>query len=340
MMPAFFSATLAEPSTSPDPNELAFAVNRRLGRGINLGNIFDAPEEGAWGLHYQDAFPKLIRDAGFDAVRLPVRWSTHAQPQAPYTIDPVFLRRIDQIVRQCLDLDLAVVLNCHHYEEIHRDPAAHRQRLIAIWDQLARYFADKPQTLLFELLNEPHDRLTAPIWNALIADLLPVIRRSNPTRCVIVGPVAFNNLSELPSLQLPDHDRYLIVTIHYYNPFRFTHQGASWVGPRAQNWLGTRWTGSPEDQAAVEADFQKIARWAEEHRRPIYIGEFGAYSRADLDSRVRWTRFVRQQAEKHGFSWAYWEFASGFGIYNPATGTWNRALLDSLIPSTSANPAP
>jgi endoglucanase len=62
------------------------------------------------------------------------------------------------------------------------------------------------------------------------------------------------------------------------------------------------------------------------------MGEFGAYSKAPHDSRIRWTDFVAREAERHGFAWAYWEFASGFGVYDPNAGLWREDLLKALIP--------
>jgi len=75
-----------------------------------------------------------------------------------------------------------------------------------------------------------------------------------------------------------------------------------------------------------------VADWAQRHKVRILLGEFGAYSKADMDSRVRWTEFVRSEAERHGFAWAYWEFASGFGVYDPDAKVWREDLLEALIP--------
>ena len=72
----------------------AAAVNSRLGRGMNLGNALEAPNEGDWGMKVEEEYLKAIADAGFQTVRLPVKWSAHAMKEPPYTIDPKFLARV------------------------------------------------------------------------------------------------------------------------------------------------------------------------------------------------------------------------------------------------------
>jgi hypothetical protein len=106
------------------------------------------------------------------------------------------------------------------------------------------------------------------------------VRARQPERFVIIGPSQWNNLQHLPHLDLPADDRRLIVTFHFYEPFSFTHQGASWVRG-ADAWLGNRWAGTPEETARIEHELEVAARWAREHDRPLFCGEFGAFSRAD-----------------------------------------------------------
>ena len=69
-----------------------FAANKRLGRGVNFGNALEAPKEGEWGVTLKAEYFKAIKDAGFDSVRLPIKWSAHAKTTAPYTLDPAFLK--------------------------------------------------------------------------------------------------------------------------------------------------------------------------------------------------------------------------------------------------------
>jgi endoglucanase len=283
----------------------------------------------------QEEYFQLIKEAGFDSVRIPIRWSAHAMTKEPYTITLSFFERVDWAINQALSQGLLVVINVHHYEELIRDPAGHRARFLALWKQIAEHYQDYPAELLFEILNEPNGPLTATVWNELLRDALQIIRVSNPNRNVIVGPAEWNGINALYSLELPAEDRHLIVTVHYYNPFQFTHQGAEWVAGSAP-WLGTTWQGTDSEKRAVERDFDLAAAWAKKNGRPLYLGEFGSYSKADMDSRARWTSFVARQAEARGMSWAYWEFCAGFGVYDRARRDWNKPLLEALIPSLGA----
>lgn len=320
---------------SEETGPSAFEINARLGRGINLGNALEAPREGEWGVTLRPEYFRLVREQGFNFVRVPIRWSAHAAKEPPYTIDEAFFERIDWVVEQALANDLAVILNIHHYEEIMPDPQGHRERFLALWKQIAARYQDAPDTVLFELLNEPFgDAMTAEVWNELAQAGLEVVRETNPRRFVVIGPVQWNNVERLDSLRLPETDRRILATFHFYEPFHFTHQGAEWV-EGADAWLGARWEGSEAQKAAVTNLLDKARRWSEANDRPVLLGEFGAYSKADMESRARWTAFVAREAEARGFSWAYWEFCSGFGIYNPARRIFYTELVDALIPKES-----
>jgi endoglucanase len=311
--------------------EQAVPNSQLLGRGINLGNALEAPSEGAWGVTLKPEYFQAIKDAGFNSVRIPIRWSAHAAPQAPFTIAPEFFARVDWAIQQALSRNMTVVINVHHFLELYKEPESQQPRLVALWDQIATHYRDFPDHLVFELLNEPFDQLTDERWQAMIPDLLRTVRRTNPNRIIIVGPGSWNRFDHLEHLHLPVDDRHLIATIHYYVPMRFTHQGAPWVDGSDQ-WKNVTWTGTAGELATLSEDFDKAAAWASENRRPLYLGEFGAYQMADMDSRARWTRAVAREAEKHGFSWAYWEFCALFGAYDTRANAWRPQLLDALMP--------
>ena len=100
-----------------------------------------------------------------------------------------------------------------------------------------------PHNLLFELVNEPFDQLSDKRWQAMIPELLAVVRKTNPHRTIVVGPGFWNSIDHLDQLHLPDADKNLLVTFHYYAPMRFTHQGAPWV-IGADKWKDVTWAGT------------------------------------------------------------------------------------------------
>jgi endoglucanase len=302
------------------------APTSHLGRGINLGNKLEAPSEGEWGAPVEAWMLTTIKQGGFATVRIPTRWSAHAAASPPYAIDAVFLDRVTWVVNQALSAGLMAVLNIHHYEEIFSDPQGQRDRFLALWQQIATHFRDYPETLVFEVLNEPNTNLTPELWNEFLTDALAVIRQSNPDRYVMLGTGEWGGIGAMNRLRLPDDNR-LVFTFHYYDPFEFTHQGAEWVSG-SSNWLGRTW-GTSRDSAAVRDDLNTVAEWAVRHNITVCMGEFGVYSRAVMDDRVAWTAFVTREAERRGFSWAYWEFDAGFGAHTD--GQWNE-LHEALIP--------
>lgn len=318
------SAQVSAPITAHD-------AAARLGRAINLGNALEASSEGDWGLVLKAEHFEAIALAGFQAVRVPIRWSAHAANEAPYTIDETFFERIDWVVRQAHRHQLAIVLNVHHYNELMADPTAHRDRFLKLWEQIAARYAAESDEVYFELLNEPTDKLDADSWNALLAETIARIRPTNPTRPLIIGAVDWNSVAALDKLVLPKNDTNLIVTFHYYHPFEFTHQGAEWV-PGSTAWLGRNWMGTDEEKQAVRADLDRARDWGTAHQRPLFLGEFGCYSKADLAARARWTQFVADEAAQRRIATAYWEFASGFGAFDPTTDKWIRELQEALAP--------
>lgn len=236
-----------------DTTAQTVAANQSIGRGINLGNALDAPSEGAWGIRLEAGYFDLVADAGFDSIRVPIRWSAHAQKNAPYSIDGSFFERIDWVLEQAQRTGLVVVINMHHYDELMENPEQQRERFLSMWEQIATRYRNAPSSVLFEILNEPNGSMNADngqLWNRYLAQAISVIRRTNPDRPLIVGPIQYNSIGALSQLELPE-DRNLILTVHFYDPFEFTHQGATWVDNSPP--IGTPWYGS---QATIGVGFQ------------------------------------------------------------------------------------
>jgi endoglucanase len=228
----------------------------------------------------------------------------------------------------------------HHYRQLDGDPLDRHERpvdpsvvderFLSMWWQIATRYRRLPHDrLLFELYNEPHNRLTVPVWNLLLARAHDTVRKVDRQRMLVIGPVDYNDARQLNDLVLPPHDDRLIATVHNYEPKKFTHQGASWV-PGSEAWVGTQCCDSEQLIEAIRP--LEIARaWSDATARPIWVGEFGSHERADYASRVRYTRALRDAIEARGFSWAYWELAANFGIWDPKLAVWRVELKDALL---------
>jgi len=310
-----------------------FEQTARMAPGINFGNALEAPVEGEWGMTIEWSYFFLLEDAGFQSIRIPIRWSAHAEESAPYTISETFFNRIDWVVAKTLESGMIAVINMHHYDALFLDPQGHKTRFKHLWAQIAEHYQDYHEDLIFEILNEPHDQINnTSIWNSYFPEILDTIRVTNPTRNIIIGPGSWNSVHEIPSLIFPEDDHHLIATFHYYEPYHFTHQGADWADGSSE-WLGTTWTATASQRAQVDQDFNQAKVWGNEKKRPVYMGEFGVYSEADMTSRVIWTDYMARHAEACGFGWAYWEFGSGFGVYDCVNNIWRTQLLEALIPA-------
>jgi endoglucanase len=321
---------------APGASQEMRALVASMGRGINFGNMLEAPREGDWGLRAETRFIELVGDGKFTKhVRLPVRWSNHASLDAAAIIDPKFFERVDSVVDALLARGVTVMLDMHHYRQIDGDardenepavaPDVVNVRLLSMWRQIAQRYANRSSKLLFEVYNEPHGVLE-PAWNDLLSRAVRVIRESNPTRAIVIGPTSWNSASRLSQLSIPP-DANLILTVHIYDPFSFTHQGADWITPK----LPTGVTCCNEAQKQeVNKMLDLAVSEAKRLNYPVFVGEFGSYERAPQPSRIEYSRFMRQAMEARALPWFYWELASGFGVYDPVANSFRKDLFDAL----------
>lgn len=335
------AATLADypplaEAPAPGASPLARQLARQLNAGINFGNMVDAPTEGGWGLRIEDEFIALVGEGGFtQAVRLPVRWSNHASLDAEAVIDAAFFARMDGVIDRLLARGVTVLLNMHHYRQLDGDPpdpgeravapAVVQQRFLAMWKQIAERYANRDPRLLFEPYNEPHGALE-PDWNELLSRAVRVIRQSNPQRVLVIGPTHWNNALHLSKLRIPP-DPHLILTIHSYEPFDFTHQGAEWIEPRLP--LGKRCC-SAAQRRSVEQALDLARQFGQRSGYPVVVGEFGAYNKARPADRRRYLQFMREAMAQRGLAWMYWELAAGYGVYDPERRQFRPEVYEPL----------
>jgi len=324
LIPAIAAAAfVCVPASAGD----ADAVAQHMHRGMNV--LDDDP---FWrdpaAARFRPRHFTVLRAAGFDTVRINLHLMEHAD--ASGALDGRELAALDKLVAAGLAAGQTVILDNHDDQICSRDAEDCRARLRKLWSVLATHYAKAPDRLLFEILNEPHGALTAPVWNNLLRETLALIRVSNPTRVVVIGPADMNSTSELPSLELPPADSNILVTVHYYAPIRFTLQGARWV-LSAKDATNVDW-GSDAEIAAMARDFERVKIWSDNHRRPVFLGEFGVYEKAPPAARTRWLSRVARIAEAQGLPWAYWQMDSDFAAYDFGRDGWVQPVLKALVP--------
>ncbi|KAA9037776.1 glycoside hydrolase family 5 protein [Ginsengibacter hankyongi] len=307
----------------------AFEQNARLGRGVNILSA-DPGWKNILKARMTEKDFKLIKEAGFNNVRIAVHPFRFSMNDSTYTIDPVFFITLDWAIKESLKNNLMAIVDFHEHEAMGRDPLGNKSKFLFMWQQIADHCKGYPSDVLFEIANEPN--MKPEIWNEIHTDAYKIIRKSNPDRTLLIGPIYGNQIKYLKDLILPDDDRNVIVPIHYYSPIQFTHQGAPW-SVKNRDLSGITWTNSASEEQAVNSDFDTAQAWSEIHNRPLTLGEFGAYEKADMPSRVRWTNYIARQAETRKWSWSYWQFDSDFIVYNIDKDEWVTPIKYALIPN-------
>jgi endoglucanase len=321
---------IACPAHSEPKATDAFEQNRKLGRGVNILGYDPIWRDRAAG-RFQAKYFRELKEAGFNSVRVNLYPFRGIKETNNWHLSPEWLGTADWVVEQAGQEGLMVILDFHEYETMGENPAANKARFLEFWREFASHYKDAPASVVFEILNEPSRNLTPPLWNEYLHEALSVIRKSNPNRTVIAGPAFYNSFEHLGELELPANDRNLIVTVHYYLPMDFTHQGAPWAGRKDK--VGVEWLGTEQERAAIRSDFEKVTAWAKEHKRPLFLGEFGAYDKGPMESRARYTASVARAAEAQGWSWAYWQFDSDFILYDVRHDKFVEPILHALIPT-------
>jgi endoglucanase len=306
-----------------------FSQNRRLQRGVNIIGY-----DPIWGsrdkARFKTQYFRMIKDAGFSTVRINLHPFRYMKQNDKYTLDDSWWQVLNWAIENALSNDMMVILDMHEFGAMGNNPGKNKDKFLAFWRQVSEKLQDAPDDVLFEILNEPSRKLSAQMWDQYYRQALAIIRATNPSRTIIIGPPNYNSIDHLDKLDLPKDDQNIILTVHYYSPMDFTHQGAPWAGRRDKT--GVDWLGTAEEKEAIERDFAKVQAWAKEHNRPVFLGEFGVYDKAPMDSRLRYLKFVTRTAEKLGWSWAYWQFDGDFILYDIENEKWIEPVRDALIP--------
>jgi endoglucanase len=308
-------------------DDRSFGAVKRLGRGINILG-YDGIWEGGTDAPFKLGYLRRIREAGFQHVR--INFFAFKFMDGTGLVKDDVLDRLDRVIEAVIASDLTPVLDEHDYGVCQIDVRRCSEQLKSFWTQISERYAMKHERLVFELLNEPGGAMTGAAWDTLANELLAIVRRTNQHRLVIVAAINSEDLTRIEHPRLPERDPNLALTVHYYAPFKFTHQGAPW-SPELLKLKNIRW-GTPADRQRLIEDFDRIAAWSRRENRPVYLGEFGVLEFAPNRDKQLYLNVVTREAEARGWAWAYWQFDHDFAAFDPATEKWVQPVLRSLIP--------
>jgi len=323
-----------EPSEEPvlDPFEPITAVDAaaQIGVGWNLGNQLDAmPNEGDWGNGIVDTsvFDE-VKAAGFDLVRIPVSWNDHIGAAPDYTIETLWMNRVEEVVDWALDRNMWVMLNVHHdswkYMNLDKqaDPEESLRKFLKVWEQIAQRFSGKSERLMLETLNEPTD-IDPDQLNVLNDQILQIIRSSggNNKERLVVEPGLHTNIDETIKTFKKPNDPYVILTVHNYDPWDYV-----------SNWWGHVTWGTDSDKTYFDNLFKRLHDKFVADGLPVIIGEFGTLGTNERHSKwIYHDHFVRT-AKKYGMVSVWWDNGEHL---DRLRGYWNDPIVKDIIVNAS-----
>ncbi|MCD8328827.1 MAG: glycoside hydrolase family 5 protein [Ruminococcus sp.] len=317
-----------------------------MGFGFNIGNSLDSQSgtvsdvlehEAAWGNPViTQKLIDSIAAAGFTAVRIPTTWQDFISDDESYTISAEYLARVKEVVDYCYANDMYVILNTHHEDWLENENLIYNkeeiaQEIFAVWTQIADYFADYDQHLIFEGLNEPRLKGTDIEWtgneesyeviNYYEQIFVNAVRGNskgyNNERCLMItGYAASSSESIMSAISIPTYNgeaaSNLIVSIHCYSPYDFCLSTA-------------QQTFDPEssaDTSAIDSVFEAIKSEFSDNNIPVVITETGATGKDDEQSRTSWATYMATKAAEYGVPIFLWDNGS------QGTGSENHCYFD------------
>lgn len=324
-----------------------------LRRGINLSHWFSQAanySKAHLDTHTTSQDIALIKSLGFDHVRFPIEPAPLlSDTPDPSILNATYLGYVDSALDMILGAGLAVVIDVHPSDEFKLRLARDERSIEALakfWRAFATHLSRRdPDFVFLEVLNEPMVE-DAYRWYGMQGKLIASIRSGAPNHTIIAAGHRWSGLYEILFLE-PYADTNIIYNFHYYEPFAFTHQGATWAGPNVPFYKNVPYPSSPEavkllldtiqDDPArynllrygeenwnaqrIDRELGAAAAWAARHHVYITCNEFGAFRKVVKPAdRVAWLQDMRKALEKHGIGWTMWDYGGGFSVVNKIDG--------------------
>ena len=324
--------------------------------GWNLGNEFECSAPGQDGesmqignpdgsIHAETAWGnpvvtkkmiQAVKKAGFNAVRIPIRWQCHITNAQAMSIDKAWIARIKEVVGWCLDNDLKVIINAHHEKWLENNPTdeykvKNCEKLALLWKNIATEFADYDSRLAFAGTNEVHvkDNWKEPtndnliVQNAYNQTFVNAVRNTggnNAKRHLIVQTYAcnpwygINGRFIIPTDVPGNGNNYMSVEFHFYQPWSYA--GYPNTGDRYDYWgdaYKDAGTTPPENETWMKKFFEDDVKPWSNQGLGIVIGEWGVTNRntsnpGEVQSNMSYyCNFLTKEAHDRGFSTFVWD---------------------------------
>lgn len=349
---------------APAQAEVPAAVQARLVRGINLSFWFtyrDNPTIDPKLFRPDDADLTALHKMGFRHARIAFDHAWLVDPANPARANPQRAAEFADALQKVAAHDLMAVVTMNvdeaYAKRVLSDPAT-LNAASAFWWSLAKQLSARlpPSMLVFEVMNEPANEDAAASLK-LMQTLAGSVRDAAPQYTIVVAGHKFSAIDELLAVK-PLLDDNIVYTFHFYEPFNFTHQGASWGWPLWAKFRGfpypssvaalapvidtldaeaqphARYYGQQAwDRAKLAAMLDRVAAWKQQNKVPVWCGEFGAVKTyAPAGSRAAWLRDTRELLEARGIGWAHFDFTQHMGLVDGPQGArlWDRGAVEAL----------
>ena len=343
--------------------------NFRIKRGTNLSHWLSQSEERGEArlLHIQEDDFARLDSLGFDFVRIPideVQFWDEAGNKLPEGWN-LLTFALDQCIKHHLRaiVDLHIIRS-HYFNAVNEGGAnantlftseKSQQDLINMWYQLSDALKGySNDSVAYEFMNEPvaeeHEQ-----WNALIAKVHKALREREPQRTLVIGSNLWQGYQTIQYLKVPEGDKNIILSFHYYNPMILTHYGAWWTPLRDYkgkvNYPGV--LVSKEDYEAapdslkpeleeytkeewnidkIRADFADAIAAAKKYDLQLFCGEWGVYEPVDRELAYKWTKDMLTVFKENNIAWTTWCYDADFGFWDQQKHDFkDKPLVDLLM---------
>ena len=362
--------TLTACTTKSEPtNEVN---NFRIKRGTNLSHWLSQNNEDrgeARRQHIQEDDFARLDSLGFDFVRIPIDevqfWDEEGN-KLPEAWD-LLTFALDQCgkyhLRAIVDLH---IIRSHYFNAVNEnDKAANtlftseeaQQDLIDMWYQLSDALKGySNDSVAYEFMNEPvaedHEQ-----WNQLIAKVHKALREREPQRTLVIGSNLWQGYQTIKYLKIPEGDKNIVISFHYYNPMLLTHYGAWWT-PLASysgkiNYPGVLVSKEDFDAAPdsikkelepyttqewnidkIREDFKDAIAAAKQYNVQLFCGEWGVYEPVDRELAYKWTKDMLTVFDEFDIAWTTWCYDADFGFWDQKKHDFkDKPLVDLLMNS-------